>query len=263
MTDDKKPDAPGQTAQGQTAPGTGPFEAKPNESRPQEKDWPRQATQQQSESPPPLDGESGMRHHDDVIADLRREVSDLKDRILRAHAEVDNIRKRTEQEKKDTAKYAITRFAADIVNVGDNFQRAISAVPAGAADTDPNLKSLLDGVTLSEREFLNVLERHGIKRVDPKGEPFNPHLHQAVMNQPSSDVASNTVLQVFQHGFTIEDRVLRPAMVVVSTGGPKPQPVEAEAKPSGPPPLPHEAEPPSQSAQTSEPPADAGPSKSG
>jgi molecular chaperone GrpE len=162
------------------------------------------------------------KHHDDLIADLRREISDLKDKILRAHAEVDNIRKRTEREKIDTAKYAITKFAQDIVNVGDNFQRAITAVPAGAADADPALASLLEGVNLTEREFLNVLERHGVERVNPMGEVFDPHLHQAVMEMPQPDVTPGTVVQVFQSGYTIEGRVLRPAMVVTATGGTKP-----------------------------------------
>jgi molecular chaperone GrpE len=179
------------------------------------------------------------KHHDDLIAELRREISDLKDKILRAHAEVDNIRKRTEREKIDTAKYAVTKFAQEIVNVGDNFQRAITAVPAGAAEADPALASLLEGVNLTEREFLNVLERHGVERVDPMGEAFNPHLHQAVMEMPQPDVPSGTVVQVFQSGFTIGDRVLRPAMVVVATGGVKPdtgpaQPAAAPATPEPP-----------------------------
>jgi molecular chaperone GrpE len=164
---------------------------------------------------------SAGKHHDDLIAELRREVADLKDRVLRAHAEVENIRKRTEREKEDTAKYAITKFARDVLTVGDNFQRALGAVPAGAADADATLKSLIDGVTLIEREFLSALERHGVKRLEPKGEAFNPHVHQAVMEMPRPDVAAGTVVQVFQSGYTIEDRVLRPAMVVVATGGPK------------------------------------------
>lgn len=159
---------------------------------------------------------------DDVIAALRAEAAELKDRLLRAHAEVENIRKRSEREKEETAKYAVTRFARDIVNVGDNFQRAIDAVPAGAAEQDAALKSFLEGVTMTERELLNVLERHGIKRVQPINEPFNPHLHQAVMEIQRTDVPAGTVVQVFQAGFTIEDRVLRPAMVAVAKGGPKP-----------------------------------------
>src|SRR6185295_5986610 len=124
----------------------------------------------------------------DVIVALQAEAAELKDRLLRAHAEVENIRKRAEREKEETAKYAVTRLARDIVNVGDNFQRAIDAIPAGAAEQDAALKSFLEGVTMTERELLNVLERYAIKRVQPVGEPFNPHLHQAVMEIQRSDV---------------------------------------------------------------------------
>lgn len=166
---------------------------------------------------------------------LRAEVADLKDRLLRAHAEMDNIRKRTDREKSEAHKYAVSRFARDIVNVGDNFQRAISAVPTSAVDQTPALKSFLEGVTMTEREFLNVLERHGVKRVDPQGETFNPHLHQAVMEQDNKDVPAGTVVQVFQPGYTIEERVLRPAMVVVAKGGFKPaRPAEPAASPGAP-----------------------------
>lgn len=169
-----------------------------------------------------------------TIAKLEHQVKDLTDRLLRAHAEMDNIRKRTERDKADTIKYAITKFAGDIVTVGDNFQRAISAVPAGAADADAALRSLVDGVTLTEREFHSVLERHGVKRLDPKGQAFDPNFHQAVMEQDNKEVPAGTILQVFQSGYVIEDRILRPAMVVVSKGGFKPmKPVEV--KPAAPP----------------------------
>ena len=185
----------------------------------------------------PAQGMQAPGNPDDIIAALRAEAADLKDKLLRAHAEVENIRKRAEREKEDTAKYAVTRFARDIVNVGDNFQRAIDAVPPGAAEQDAALKSFLEGVTMTERELLNVLERYGIKRVQPVGEPFNPHLHQAVMEIQRSDVPAGTVVQVFQAGFTIEDRVLRPAMVAVSKGGPKPaQGPDGTAGPAPPPP---------------------------
>jgi molecular chaperone GrpE len=165
-------------------------------------------------------GEGGRTVHD-VIAALQAEATDFKDKWLRAHAEIENLRKRTEREKEETAKYAITRLARDIVTVGDNFQRAISAVPSDAAESDPALKSFLEGVTLTERELLNALERHGIRRQEAMNEPFNPHLHQAVMEIPRSDVPEGTIVQVFQPGFMIEDRVLRPAMVAVAKGGPK------------------------------------------
>jgi molecular chaperone GrpE len=175
---------------------------------------------------PSAAAESGaaQRSPHEVIAALEAEAVDLKDRLLRAHAEVENIRKRSEREKEETAKYAITRLAREIVGVGDNFQRAIDAVPPGAADQDSALKSFLEGVTMTERELLNVLERHGIRRVQPLNEIFNPHLHQAVMEIARSDVPSGTIVQVFQAGFMIEDRVLRPAMVAVAKGGPKPAP---------------------------------------
>ena len=143
------------------------------------------------------------------------------DKVLRAYADLDNMRKRVEREKEDTAKYAITKFARDVVNVADNFERAILSVPAEAKADNPALNALIDGVSLTEREFLNVLERHGGKRIAPQGEAFNPHHHQAVMETLNPDVAPGTVLQVFQPGYLIDDRVLRPAMVVVATGGAK------------------------------------------
>jgi len=171
-------------------------------------------------------GEGGDRERTvhDVIAALQAEVADFKDRWLRAQAETENVRKRYEREKEETAKYAITRLARDIVGVGDNFQRAIDAVPPDAVERDAALKSFLEGVTLTERELLNVLERYGIRKITPHNEPFNPHMHQAVMEMQRSDVPAGTVVQVFQAGFVIEDRVLRPAMVAVAKGGPKPAP---------------------------------------
>lgn len=169
------------------------------------------------------------------ISKLEGQIKDLTDRLLRAHADLDNLRKRLEREKGETAKYAITRFAQSIVAVSDNFERAIASVPAAAVTEGSAVKALLDGVSMTEREFVNVLEKHGVKRIDPKGEPFNPHQHQAVMEAQDASVPSGTVTQVFQSGYMIEDRCLRPAMVVVSKGGPKgAKPVEAgEAKANG------------------------------
>jgi molecular chaperone GrpE len=164
------------------------------------------------------------------VATLEARIAELTDRMLRAHAEMDNLRKRTEREKEEMAKYAITKFAREVLGVGDNLQRAIAAVPAGAADEDPALKALVEGVSMTEREFLNVLDRHGIKRIDPAGEPFNPHQHQAMTEIENTDVAPGTVVQVFQPGYILEDRVLRPAMVVVAKGGSKPG--KKEEKPS-------------------------------
>jgi len=169
----------------------------------------------------PAAGETSEAEVTDV-ATLEARIADLTDRLLRSHAEMDNMRKRTERDKEDMAKYAITKFARDVLSVGDNLQRAIAAVPAGAAEEDPALKALVDGVTLTEREFLNVLDRNGVKRLDPVGEPFNPHQHQAMTEVEDRDVAAGTVVQVYQPGYVLEDRVLRPAMVVIAKGGAKP-----------------------------------------
>ena len=167
-----------------------------------------------------------------IVGALQDDLDALKGENLRLVADMQNLRRRTDIERIDTAKYAISKFAQDIVGVVDNFERAASSVPAEAAEKDQVLKSFLEGVVLAEREFLTVLERHGVMRIAAQGQPFNPHHHQAVMEREDQNVPAGTVLQVFQAGFMIEDRCLRPAMVVVSTGGPK------AAKPADTPPSP-------------------------
>ncbi len=166
-----------------------------------------------------------------IIQVLQAELDAAKNQGLRLLADMDNLRKRMEREKEETAKYAIGKFAADVVNVADNFERATNAVPEGAADADGAFKSLVDGVTMTEREFQNVLERHGVHRLDPGGEAFNPHKHQAVMEMQNPDVVPGTIVQVFQPGYMIGDRVLRPAMVVVAKGGVRPGVKSAAAVP--------------------------------
>ncbi len=164
--------------------------------------------------------------------ELEGQIADLTDRLLRAHAEMDNFRKRSEREKSDSAKYAISKFALDIVGISDNFQRAVAAIPPGSAEQDDTLKSVIDGVMMTERAFLQVLERHGVRRVDPMGEPFNPNIHQAVMEQENPSLPAGSVMQVFQPGFMIDERVLRPAMVVVARGGAKvPKPADSQNQP--------------------------------
>jgi molecular chaperone GrpE len=160
------------------------------------------------------------------------ELAGKQDQYLRAVAETENVRRRLEKEKEETAKYAISKFAKDILSVGDNFQRAIAAVPKDALESDPALRTLLDGVILAERDYRGILERHGIVVDDPVGQSFNPHHHQAVMQQENADVPAGTVLQVVQVGYLIDDRCLRPAMVAVSTGGPKAAKPEAPEPPS-------------------------------
>lgn len=166
---------------------------------------------------------------------LREENAELKDKLLRVVAEMENLRRRTEREKADTAKFAISNFARDVLTIADNIQRTIDHVPAEAAEKDPALKSFLEGVQVTERELLKVMERHGITPLDPEGERFDPNKHQAMFEVENSDVPEGTVVQVVQAGYVIADRVLRPALVGVAKGGPKPaKPAEAAA-PADPP----------------------------
>ncbi len=166
------------------------------------------------------------------IETLKGQVADLTGRMLRAHADMDNLRKRSEREKQETARYAISKFARDTVEVADNFARALAAVPAESIEQNEQLKALLEGVSMTERAFVGVLERHGVKQIAPTREPFNPHLHQAVMERQDPSVPTGTVLECFQPGYIIEDRCLRPAVVVVSTGGPKATKAPAGEKPA-------------------------------
>lgn len=162
---------------------------------------------------------------------LTADVAEAKDRALRTMAELENVRRRTEREKLDISKYAVSEFARDVIGLGDTIQRAIEHVPAEAAAGDAALKSFLEGVQLMERELLATLERHGVVRVNPEGEKFDPNKHQAVMEQENPDVPPGTVVQVLQSGFMIGERTLRPAVVIVSRGGAKtPKPV-AETEP--------------------------------
>ncbi|MGI9386869.1 MAG: nucleotide exchange factor GrpE, partial [Methyloligellaceae bacterium] len=164
-------------------------------------------------------------------ADPSAEITELKEHLLRTMADMDNLRKRTEREKAETAKYAISRFAQDILSVGDNIRRAIDAVPSDAIKTDAALKSLLEGVEMTEKELLSTFERHGIKRVDPRGELFDPNIHQAMFELENPDIAAGTIVEVVQSGYMISDRVLRPALVGIAKGGAKvPKPAPPETK---------------------------------
>ena len=146
----------------------------------------------------------------------------MKDKVLRTAAEMENLRRRTERDKADTAKFAISNFARDVLTIADNIARAIEHVPEEAAEADEALKSFLEGIQVTERELLNVLERHGIVRVDPKGERFDPNKHQAMFEVENTGVPEGTVVEVVQQGYSIAERVLRPALVGVAKGGPKP-----------------------------------------
>ncbi len=153
---------------------------------------------------------------------LAKEATEARDKMLRTLAEMENLRKRTTREVADARIYGITGFARDVLDIADNLQRALDAVPAEArAAADPGLKSLVEGVELTERSLLNALEKHGVKRFDPTGEKFDPNFQQAMFEVPDPSVPAGTVVQVVQVGYTIGERVLRPALVGVSKGGAK------------------------------------------
>jgi len=159
----------------------------------------------------------------DPIEALQSDLKDLQDKNLRLAAEMENLRRRTEREKQDMAKYGISNFAKDVIAVDDNLSRALSAVPEGAVSKDPALKTLVEGVEMTGRELASALERNGISRIEPKGEIFDPNLHQAMFELPNADVPSGTILEVVASGFMIDSRVLRPAMVGIAKGGEKPK----------------------------------------
>ena len=168
-------------------------------------------------------GDEPVEQLDPLVA-LEAENSELRDRILRATAEMENLRRRTEREKAEARLYAASEFARDMLSVSDNMDRALGAVSDDQrVVADEITRTLLDGVEMVQRELLNIFEKHGIKRIDPAGERFDPNLHQAMFEIPDTETASGTVLQVVQPGFVIGERVLRPAMVGVAKGGPKPQ----------------------------------------
>src|SRR5215471_7923747 len=158
----------------------------------------------------------------DPTAELAREAADLKDRLLRSLAEMENLRRRTDRQVDDARVYGIANFARDILGMADNMRRALDAVtPELRESADTAVKALIEGVELTERELLRVLEKHGVKKLEPLGNKFDPNLHQAMYEVPDPSVPSGTVAQVVQAGYTIGDRVLRPALVAVTKGGPK------------------------------------------
>lgn len=160
---------------------------------------------------------------------LAKEAADARDKMLRTLAEMENLRKRTSREVADARIYGITGFARDVLDIADNLQRALDAVPHETrAAADPGLKALIEGVELTERSLLNALEKNAVRKFDPTGEKFDPNFQQAMYEVPDPTVPSGTVVQVVQSGYMIGDRILRPALVGVSKGGAKSAPAAAD-----------------------------------
>ena len=153
---------------------------------------------------------------------LQRENADLKDRLLRSLADIENMRRRTDREVADAKIYGVTAFARDMLTFADNLRRAVENVPSDLrAQAEAPIKALIEGIELTERDFLSRLTCHGVKKLDPLGAKFDPNMHDALYEVADETKPSGTVIQVVEEGYTIGDRVLRPAKVGVAKGGPK------------------------------------------
>jgi len=155
-----------------------------------------------------------------ALSRLEAENAELKDRLLRALAEVENVRRRAERDFNDIRQYAITKFAGDMLGVADNMERAIASVPDEARKVEGTLKTLIQGVELTEKGMLQALEKHGVKKLVPLGERFDPNFHEALFELPDSSVPPGTVAKVVEPGYSIGSRPLRPAKVGIATGAP-------------------------------------------
>jgi molecular chaperone GrpE len=168
-----------------------------------------------SEQDSPASWEADSPSVDAEVEALQAEVQALKEQVLRYAAEAENTKRRAEREMNDARAYAIQKFGRDLLGVADNLDRAMAAAPADSGD--PAVKNYVVGVEMTAKELLSAFEKNGLKKVDPaKGEKFDPHQHQAVMEQPGTDVEPGGVIQVLQAGYELLGRLLRPAMVVVA-----------------------------------------------
>jgi len=171
------------------------------------------------EDPPPQFTEDGAQEPDGfaVVVALQAEVADLKDRLLRAMADNQNTRRIADREKQEASQYAVTRFARDMLGVSDNFSRALAACPPDKlAEADSQVRGVIEGVEVTERQLLSTLENHGVKAIDTSDGKFDPNLHQAIAEVPGNGKPAGTIVDVVQTGFTINGRLLRPAMVTVA-----------------------------------------------
>jgi len=158
----------------------------------------------------------------DPQAAMASELAEMRDRLLRTLAEMENLRQRTAREVSDARAYGISGFARDILDIADNLHRALDAIPAEAREGgEAGVKAFVEGVELTERSLMQTLEKNGVKKFDPMGQKFDPHNQQAMFEVPDPSVPSGTVVQVVQAGYLIGERMLRPALVGVAKGGPK------------------------------------------
>ena len=181
-----------------------------------------------AEAPLDQQAETSVEATEDALEAAQNEIGKLKDQILRAMAETENTRRRMKKETEDAQKFAVGNFAKEMLNVADNFRRALEAVPQDGAGGD-TLKNLVAGVEMTERQLLAAFEKFGIKKLEPLGQPFDPHQHQVMMEVEDLSKPAGMIVQVLQAGYMIHDRLLREAMVVVAKGGPTAHNVDTSA----------------------------------
>ncbi len=153
------------------------------------------------------------------ISTLENELLNAKDQMMRAMADAENARKRAAKDREDASKFAIAGFSRDLLSVADNLRRALDAAPQDVIDTIPQMKNLMDGIEATERELLRGFEKNGIKKIDPINERFDPNFHEVMFEAPFPDKENGTIIQVLEAGYTINERILRPARVGISKGG--------------------------------------------
>jgi molecular chaperone GrpE len=164
----------------------------------------------------------------DPLTAMAAERDALKDQLLRALADTENMRRRSEREADTARKYGHTQFARDLVGAIDNLARALASAPEDKSSLDESVQSLLTGIELSWTEIQSAIEKHGVRQINPVGEKFDYNFHQAMFEVPTNDQPPGMVLEVVQHGYALHDRLLRPAMVGVSKAADKAEPAPAE-----------------------------------
>lgn len=191
------------------------------EAAPQEQ--PAQQPAQQPFGQPNAETEAREGAADEIAAALeasRAEIAQLKDQLLRALAETENVRRRAQRDREDASKFAITSFAKDLLPVADNLRRALESIPAGAVESNELVKTLSEGVEMTERQLHTAFESHKIRKIEPLGEKFDSHLHQAMFEVPGSGQPAGTVVELLQPGYLLHDRLIRPALVGVAKAEP-------------------------------------------
>jgi molecular chaperone GrpE len=172
----------------------------------------------ETEAPAEAAPETAAPSAEQRIAELEKQLAEMKDRVLREMADAENTRRRAQKEREETSKYAVANFAKEMLAVSDNFRRALDAAPT--ENLDPEVKNLIVGIDATERQLLATLERFGIKKIDPIGQPFDPNFHRVMMEVEAAGQPAGTVMQVLQAGYVIHDRLLREALVAVAKGAP-------------------------------------------